>query len=333
MASGKYIVITSINAPGETISGFCKWGGWQVVVIGDAKTPKNWHHDGVTYLGIEQQHDLFPELAQAIPENTYTRKMIGYAYAIQRGATAIFESDDDNIPFPDSDKTVEGMLQEDRSAGGRCRSNGLWLNSYRLFGSAGCWPRGFPLECVESPSCEARFGMDDKPWAIIQFLADNDPDVDAIYRMRDGRAVHFARNQRFIFDERTYCPINSQATLWTPGAFPLIFLPLGVTDRVTDILRGYIATACLWKSGYSVAFASPVVSQERNVHDLNTDFMQEMALYVHADAWCRRLLGIEGDNMIDRYRSAIKKLAEMRAVPEQNLIIYDKFLRAAGMTT
>jgi hypothetical protein len=283
-------------------------------------------------LGIEQQYDMFPEFARAIPENTYIRKMIGYAYVIKHGAKAIFESDDDNLPLPDADKVIEGTLREDHSAGGRCRSNGLWLNSYRLFGSFGCWPRGFPLEYLESPSCEVQFGIDDKPWAIIQFLVDNDPDVDAICRMRDGRPVCFVRDQRFIFDERTHCPINSQATLWTAEAFPLMFLPLGVTDRVTDVLRGYIATTCLWRSGYAVAFASPVVSQERNAHDLNTDFMQEMALYVHADAWCRRLLGIEGDNMIDGYRSAIKKLAEIQAIPEQNLIIYDKFLRTAGMT-
>jgi hypothetical protein len=334
MVSSKYIIITSINAPGEAMSGFCKWAGWQVVVVGDRKTPENWHYDGVTYLGIEKQFEEYGEFARAIPENTYLRKMMGYVYAIRRGATAIFESDDDNIPYPDAAKTIDGIIQAaDRMDGERRRSSNNWLNAYELFGALKCWPRGFPLEFVKHSSGNAETGTDNKPWAIKQFLADEDPDVDAVYRMIDGQSVYFARARKFILDEGTYCPINSQATLWMPEAFPLLFLPTGVSDRVTDILRGYIASACLWKAGHAVAFASPVVFQKRNFHDLHKDFLQEMPLYVNSNTWCQCLLDIKESNMIDGYRSAIKKLSDLQAIPENNLSIYDMFLSAAGLTS
>jgi hypothetical protein len=37
--------------------------------------------------------------------------------------------------------------------------------------------------------------------------------------------------------------------------------------------------------------------------------------------------------MIDGYRSAIKKLSDLQAIPENNLSIYDMFLSAAGLTS
>ena len=327
----KFLIITTIHEPTAAILEFRKWASWQIVVVGDRKGPEDWTCDGVIYLGIKEQYARYRNLARAIPENTYVRKMLGYVYAIECGASAILESDDDNIPYVNSEATVDRLVEmADRSTGERRRSGNHWLNAYELFGARQCWPRGFPLEYIKDPSCKARSGAGSKPWAVVQFLADEDPDVDAIYRMVDGRSVYFARERRFIFDEGTYCPINSQATLWTSEAFPLLFLPMGVSDRVTDILRGYIATACLWRAGYTVAFSSPIVYQKRNMHNLLKDFQQEMPLYVNADTWCRLLLEVNATNVIDGYRSAIQKLANHGAIPRENLDIYEMFLSAAG---
>lgn len=328
----KFIVITTINEPTEAIFEFCKWEDWQVIVVGDRKTPVDWKCDGAIYLSIEKQYDDFGDFARVIPENTYIRKMLGYVYAIIHGATAILESDDDNIAYPDSVRIVDALIQTPgRVAGERWRSDNSWLNVYELFGASECWPRGFPLEFVKHLSSGAKAGIDNKPWAITQFLADEDPDVDAIYRIIKGHSVHFAREREFILDEGTYCPINSQATLWLPEAFALLFLPAGISDRVTDILRGYIATASLWKAGRSVAFASPIVFQRRNYHNLHNDFLQEIPLYLNANKWCQSLLQVEKTNIIDCYRSAIKILFDIKAIPENNLSMYDMFLSAAGL--
>lgn len=329
--SGKFIIITTINRPNLAIFEFRRWQDWQIVVVGDRKTPADWTYDGVTYLSIEEQYDEFGDLARAFPENTYIRKTLGYVYAIKHGAIAILETDDDNIPYKGSEWIVNDLVATtNRSTGERFRSENCWLNVYQLFGATHCWPRGFPLEHVNDPTCAAQTGTDTKPWAIVQFLADEDPDVDAIYRMIDGRSVYFAQERRLILDEGTYCPTNSQATLWMREAFPLLFLPMGVSDRVTDILRGYVVSACLWRAGYSVAFASPIVYQKRNIHNLYSDFQQEVPLYLNADTWCKILLELNESNVIDSYRSAIHKLANHSAVPIENLEIYEMFLRACG---
>lgn len=329
----KFVIITTINEPSESIFEFCKWEDWQVIVVGDRKTPANWNCGNAIYLSIEKQYDDFGDFSRVLPENTYIRKMLGYVYAIKNGATAIFESDDDNIPYPDSEKIIDQqILKAGRVTGERRRRDDHWLNAYELFGASNCWPRGFPLEFVKQLSSETKVGTDNKPFAITQFLADEDPDVDAIYRMINGHSVYFERERKFIFDEGTYCPINSQATLWFPEAFPLLFLPTGISDRVTDILRGYIASTCLWKGGYSVAFASPILFQRRNYHNLHNDFLQEIPLYLNANKWCQSLLHVDKAAIIDCYRSAIKVLCDIKAISENNLTIYNMFLSSAGLT-
>src|SRR5438270_13052687 len=110
IAKKTFVIITSINRPSKAIHEFARWPGWHVIVVGDRKTPEDWRCDGVTYLGIEQQYDEFADLARLVPENTYTRKMVGYVYAMRRGATAIFETDDDNIPYVGAQAVVESDL-------------------------------------------------------------------------------------------------------------------------------------------------------------------------------------------------------------------------------
>lgn len=328
----KFVIITSINPPTAAIAGFSKWDGWQVVVVGDRKSPANWNYEGVIYLTIDEQHEEFGVLAKAIPENTYKRKMLGYAYAIRHGATVIFESDDDNLPYSDASEKINKLLSSvDRGSYDRLRSDIGWLNIYKIFGAENCWPRGFPLEYVNNSATTGFPGIDSKPWGAVQFLADEDPDVDAIYRMLGGNPVYFARQRQYILDEGTYCPINSQATLWLPEMFPLLFLPLGVQDRVTDILRGYIALACLWKLGKSVVYKSPIVYQARNVHNLFNDFQQEIPLYTNANAWSRLLLEIEGSSASELYRSALQKLLKNKAIPNNNIEVYEMFLQTSGL--
>jgi len=332
LQSDKFIIITTINQPTQAVFEFNKWQDWRVIVVGDRKTPADWSCDGVIYLGIEEQYTQFGELARVIPENTYIRKMLGYVYAIRCGATAIFESDDDNIPYESAERVVNELLESsNRSGFERRRSDRQWLNVYGLFGAPSCWPRGFPLEYLKDPGCEPQPGVDGHPWAVVQFLADEDPDVDAIYRMVDGSPCYFGRDRQYILDSGTYCPFNSQATLWTRETFPLLFLPLGVFDRVTDILRGYMATTALWKMGLSVSYASPVVYQKRNLHNLHKDFLQEIPLYANAASWCSQLLDIEASQPLEFYRTAIRLLEDQGLFLADNATAYDLFLRSAGL--
>lgn len=326
MANKKFIIITSINPPTDAVREFEKWEGWTTIVVGDRKSPKDWSCGEVVYLSLEDQIRDFTEFSQFLPENTYLRKMIGYLYAFRNGAQAIFESDDDNIPYPDALAQIEAHIVGNREVGAAVASPKGWANIYSEFGAPTCWPRGFPLHHILNSTEDITRGKSKGlPWGVMQYLADEDPDVDAIYRMTHTEPVFFARNRVMRLEEKTYCSFNSQATLWLPETFPLMFLPIGKTDRVTDILRGYMSLACLWKSGYTLAYASPVVYQKRNFHNLHRDFEQEIDIYKWGDSWSRKLLQVEGDSCDTYFASAIDLLIEQGDLPEINKAAFALF--------
>lgn len=334
MRDSKYVVITSINEPTHAVRAYAKWRGWEVVVVGDRKTPREWRCPGITFLDIEAQYSdrLYRSLANAIPENTYVRKMLGFVYAIRNGATAIFETDDDNVPYGDAESVLARVLSpgnNDRVE--RLRSDVGWLNIYRRFGAGRCWPRGFPIELVRHPDVEGRPGSDARTWKVAQFLVDQDPDVDAIYRMVAEESVYFSRQHVFALDEGTFCPFNSQATLWLPEAFPCLFLPIGLSDRVADILRGYIALVCLWRINATLSFCSPIMFQERNRHILLDDFSQEVALYLNAAKWTTLLKRVTGRTASECYSSALGILAGEGVLGAHSQSLYLDFLSAAGL--
>lgn len=326
MDSTKYIVITSINRPTKAVCEFAKWPGWTTIVVGDRKSPPDWTCEGVVFLSIEDQRKEFPFMADMLAENTYVRKMFGYLYAIRRGAKVIFETDDDNIPYPHAQDILEQDLLSDLKAPS-IRSEGGWVNVYPEFGAHNCWPRGYPLNALLDPSTRVLTGRDSLRWGVMQYLADGDPDVDAIFRMTRGEQVYFKRNHTLCLDKRVYSPFNSQATLWLEDYFPLLFLPISICDRVTDILRGYMTLSCLWRNDRTLGFSSPLVYQERNDHNLLADFEQEIDLYRFSDKWSKILLGVEGNTPERAFRSALKLLVQEGVLPELNCAAYETFLQ------
>lgn len=326
--NNRFVIITSIYPPTDAVRAFAAWPGWTTVVVGDRKSPPDWTCDGVVYLGLDAQRALAPAFCRHLPENTYTRKMAGYAYAFAHGATAIFESDDDNIPYPGAAQVVNAHLAQRGALAPALASDSGWVNVYAHFGAAGVWPRGYPMHKLRDAAVHD--GGPALPWGVLQYLADGDPDVDAVYRMTSGAEVHFARGRALSLAAASYTPFNSQATLWLPESFPLMFLPLGIADRVTDILRGYLALASLWQHGRTLACASPVVYQVRNPHDLQKDFEQEIPLYRHGDRWSRLLhRSATGASAAASFRSALQALIDDQALPAFNLDAYDDFVALA----
>src|SRR5690348_250734 len=92
-----WIVVTTIQYPTEALKKLARLSDWQLLVIGDKKTPKDWYLDEkCIYLSPEEQEKLPYELVKHLPWNHYSRKNIGYLYAIEHGARLIYETDDDN---------------------------------------------------------------------------------------------------------------------------------------------------------------------------------------------------------------------------------------------
>lgn len=303
----KFIIITSIFPPTEAVHAFASREGYQLVVVGDKKTPANWSCAGAIYLGVDEQMALNSELASSIPYNHYGRKMLGYLYAIQQGAEVIIDTDDDNIPY------AEWAFPrfEDRFT---CSQPGLgWVNIYHHFTEEMIWPRGLPLRNI-------RDGRDKLQWqpqpqdarvGIWQGLADEDPDVDAIYRLTSNKPCIFEDRQPVVLQPGTVTPFNSQNTAFRRELFPLLFLPSFVTFRFTDILRGIIAQPILWAHDYQLGFLKATVVQKRNEHDYFKDYESEVPMYLHAEKALRLVQEAVGrgsvqDDLLASYQVLLK---------------------------
>jgi len=94
----KAIVITSIFEPTEAVVSFSKLSDYHLIVVGDKKSPQNWHCDNVEYLSVDRQETLPYQLSKVLPFNHYCRKMLGYLAAIGQKAAYIIDTDDDNYP-------------------------------------------------------------------------------------------------------------------------------------------------------------------------------------------------------------------------------------------
>ena len=92
VAGEKWIVVTTINYPTPQLRKLAEIPGWHLVVVGDKKTPEDWHLENCEYLSPSRQLELGYELAKALPWNHYARKNIGYLYAIERGAKIIYDT-------------------------------------------------------------------------------------------------------------------------------------------------------------------------------------------------------------------------------------------------
>lgn len=326
MKKTKFIVITSINEPGQAIQEFANWKDWQLIVVGDRKSSKKWHYPGVIFLDIDFQHKNYKKLSTAIPENTYCRKLFGYIYAIQHGAEVIFESDDDNIPYKFG-KDVLNKFANYRIISDIIASKNDWVNIYKNYSKLLVWPRGYPISLINENQTNITVNKRNITWGVLQFLADYDPDVDAIYRMVVNKEVNFEKNKSFLLAKGSFCPFNSQATLWLKPFFPLMFFPLSVPDRVTDILRGYIALVSLWRMNSTLAFHSPIVYQRRNFHNLLDDFKLESQLYLNTLDWAKLLLNIQGKKCPDLYAKALKILIDNNYLSKKNTSVYKYFLQ------
>ncbi|MHC4265647.1 MAG: STELLO glycosyltransferase family protein, partial [Planctomycetota bacterium] len=67
--------------------------------------------------------------------------------------------------------------------------------------------------------------------------ADDNPDVDAVYRLTQRLPLTFRKDRRLALGNGSKCPFNSQNTTWFPDAYPLLYLPAYCSFRMTDIWR------------------------------------------------------------------------------------------------
>lgn len=274
----KFVIITSIFSPTDAVKEFSAIEGYNLIVVGDKKTPVDWNWGNVKFISIAEQKNLGFNLAAVLPYNHYCRKMIGYLWAIKNSADIIIDTDDDNIPkpnwaFPSLNDNFE-YIQDNKG----------FINIYQLYTKQKIWPRGLPLNLINKEFNFTKIISEkDCNVGVWQGLADEDPDVDAIYRLTNDEPCYFNERRPIVLGKGTISPFNTQNTLVVKELFPLMYLPTYVTFRFTDILRGLIFQPIMWLYGYQLGFTNATVLQKRNPHDYFKDFISEVPMYEYSE--------------------------------------------------
>ncbi len=309
---GIALVVTSIASDSHPIlrelSRGCAGAGWRFVVIGDTKSPATFSLEGCEFLSVDDQlawgQKLNLRYARSCPTRHYARKNVGYLEAIRGGAGVIVETDDDNVPLGNGERGTasgERYFYGVRDAAKRVRVvtsapvtdakgnvSQAWVNVYRYFtkhgdqrGEPAIWPRGLALDWIHKGVPElAGAAVRDVTCPIQQGLANDNPDVDAVYRLCRSLPFSFEDGESVGLGDGAWCPFNSQNTTWFPAAFPMLYLPALCSFRMTDIWRSFVAQRVCWANGWPILFHRATVRQERNDHNLMRDFEDEISGYL-----------------------------------------------------
>jgi len=321
-------VVTSINPPTPAVRELAASAcvhGVDLIVVGDTKSPPAFDLDGCRFLSIDDQLATGRRFAAACPTRHYARKNLGYLVAIAEGCQRIVETDDDNFP---RESFFDGRQREVRAAVSRM---GGWVNAYRYFTDALIWPRGLPLDRIHDAGAAFEdLDVAEVSCPIQQGLADDNPDVDAIYRLILPLPQRFREDRLLALGSGSWCPFNSQNTQWWPEAFPLLYLPAYCPFRMTDIWRSFVAQRIAWANGWFLLFHGPTVCQERNAHDLMADFADEMPGYLNNDRIRRALESLQlpsGEAAIpDNLRACYRALVDLGVVAAAELPLLETWL-------
>lgn len=305
----KCVIITTINKPTDAILKHINNKEYDTIIVGDKKTPNDYEKLNCIYLDVKSQQRLFPELSELIPYNHYCRKNLGYLYAIKKGYKIIYETDDDNIPYNNFDDLLEIKNNKIIS-----EKNNVWINIFKYFtNNAYIWPRGFPLSLLKKKTNYLVKDCDKKP-AIINGLVENDPDVDACFRLicNHEKSIQWEKNKSIMIDNNNLCVFNTQNTFWlNTDLFVSMIIPCSVSFRYCDILRGIISNIILKKTNNYMMYSSPNVIQIRNEHNLIEDFKSEYEMYIHNE----KIL-----NYIENNTNNINSVKELIVIIYNNLL-------------
>jgi hypothetical protein len=274
------IVITTISKPNRCLKSIAKKikSKFKLIIIGDKKSPKSFSLKNAQYFSVESQKRLNFKSDKKLNYNHYSRKNLGYLIAYKNNSEYIYETDDDNLPyntFYKSSKLELNCLQVE---------NKKFINIYKYFSKQNIWPRGFPLRFIKDKVKKISLLKKKKIISPIQqYLADGEPDVDAIFRLIFNSQDFLKKKYSLYLPKNSYCPFNSQNTIWHRSVFALMYLPSTCSFRLTDIYRSYISQRILWELDNYLSFHPSTVRQIRNSHDLIDDFYHETDSYIKID--------------------------------------------------
>jgi hypothetical protein len=267
----KVVVSTTINPVTEAIEKFDELKEWELVVIGDKKTPKPYNLKRGKYVSPEEQEKYDKALSDAIGWNCIQRRNFGLLWAYDMGADVVAVVDDDNIPYDN--------WGQDLMIGKKVEAKN-YATKLPVFDPVGAtnhkniWHRGFPLQLLPQRDYSSVSTVDVRSDVQADFW-DGDPDIDAVCRMEHAPECKFDP-ACFPIASNRLGPFNSQNTFLSRQVLRDYFLFPHI-GRMDDIWASYYVQA----KGFKVIYGKASVYQQRNVHDLVKDMRQEYLGYEH----------------------------------------------------
>lgn len=297
----KIIVTTTINAPTKAIRKFEAMEDWELVVIGDLKTPENYDLKRGTYVTPKMQEEIDPHLSEAIGWNCIQRRNFGLLCAHKMGADIVAVVDDDNIPLEGWGQNL--LIHKETEVN-------FYETELPAFDPIGAtnekhlWHRGYPLQLLSKRDYTKKSRK--KISADVQAdFWNGDPDIDAICRMEHAPECTFD-DHCFPIASNALSPFNSQNTFISGKMLKHYFLFPHV-GRMDDIWASYYTEAL----GFKVVYSKASVYQDRNVHDLVKDMKQEY-------------LGYENNlNMVKDLKSDPATI--LKYLPEKSRLAFDLY--------
>jgi hypothetical protein len=201
-------VTTTIFEPSPSILQFLEQKHTCLVVVGDKKTNhSSWYHFMTEYhgrgfyLSPSDQLRLPLETVKHLPWNHFGRKNIGYLFVCRHQGTMIYDFDDDNTLRVQAQDLFKKILENRTGSIPVVKRSHHLFNPYPSFHPVDSesnrqfiWPRGFPLNFLHdahTQNSSSDRAVEPMKVAVFQSLANNDPDVDAIFRMTRKLPISF----------------------------------------------------------------------------------------------------------------------------------------------
>lgn len=291
--SEKWIIVSVSTQPTDSLQNLVKLRGWQVLAIGNSKTPSDWNLKGAIFLSLDQQASLGFRIVDQLPYDSYVRKNVGYLFAIQHGAKKIFDADDrgdvidaDLGKHFDVELIGEGARQQTILQYSHENPNRTVVNPYIHFGQRSVWPRGLPLENVGELGHEEFYTeLYGGKQFIQQGISNGLPDVDSIFYLTrksglEAFDIRFDENApKVALPQGMMVPLNSFNTMFHSSAFWSLMLPVFVSSMASDVLRGFWGQRLLWEIGGFVVVYPPTVHRYDRIEAY--PFSEEKDLHVN----------------------------------------------------
>jgi hypothetical protein len=299
----------------------------EVIVVPDKKTPPAAYETccrlaqqglRISYPSIDEQECYLRKAnlrREFVPYNSDNRRNVGFLMALQRQPDVLISIDDDNYCLESTDYFAAHIdaLSLDRHV----KVSGTpsrFLNACDLLefeGPGVVYPRGYPY-FARHQQAQIRTVTGSANVLINAGLWLRDPDVDAITWLGLRPSVRGYKEEAFVLDASTWCPVNSQNTALRRELIPAYyFIRMGYpvqgmpVDRYGDIFSGYFALACAKRLGGTVRFGTPIADHRRNRHDYLRDASLEWQAIILLEDVLQWLIDarLDGSSCEDAYLS------------------------------